>query len=70
MATGKQWKEHFEKKSQPYLINQVHTIDMIFKDTDKKIIFEFQLSYLSVIRSIIKEILSKKFKDNTYGGVF
>lgn len=70
MATGKQWEEYFEKKSESYLVSQAAAITSALNKLDKKIISDFQLSYLSMVKHIIMKILRDKYKHTSYGGVF
>mgnify|MGYP001485538647 CR=1 FL=1 len=60
MATGQEWREYFKKKDKIHLVKQLMTINIILKRLDSKIIKEFQLDYLSVVRNIIEDAIKEK----------
>jgi hypothetical protein len=83
MAIGKLWEEYFEKKSQSKLIDQLKVINYSLHNLDEKIIDEFQLSHLNIVKHIITEIIEERRKshhsqnplvsqkkNNSMGGVF
>ena len=57
MASGTEWTKYFSKKSTPYLKKQIKLIESTEK-FDKKIIQEFQLNYLVMVKMLINRILA------------
>jgi hypothetical protein len=61
MATGLEWENYFLTKSRAYLMSQVKAINQATKNLDNKIIDAFQLTYLTMIKHIIQDILNHKY---------
>ena len=60
MATGAEWREYFEKKSTPYLGQQLKEIRHVLEKLDSKVISEFQLTWLDSVRLVIVSVLRKR----------
>jgi len=63
MPSWKEWEEYFEKKNLGYLKQQNRDIGLALDMLDKKIIKEFQLDYLNIVKNVIRDVIAKKEKN-------
>jgi hypothetical protein len=61
MATGLEWENYFKTKSRAYLMSQVKAINQATRNLDEKIIINFQLNYLTMVKNIIQGILNERY---------